>query len=263
MTRALSPAEPARWWPRLLNLPYRRLPVVLLLTVVGAIIAGGHLPLRAVELVAGPLVESTSPTNVVVRWVTDVACGTRVQFGAAPAQLNRRVDGEVGTNHLVTLSGLQPATRYFYTVGTARYALGTNSFATLGRMSATAAGTATNLNAPSPPPGQWKPPPAPSTRETWGNVASLPDHFQRHGADFAARSADEYAALAWQFLQRAKVEALPMKRDEEGVLRVFDPKTRAFAAYNRDGTTKTFFKPQSRDYFDRQPGRPVHAKDLK
>ena len=27
--------------------------------------------------------------------------------------------------------------------------------------------------------------------------------------------------------------------------------------YNRDGTTKTYFKPGSPDYFDRQPGRPV------
>ena len=48
-----------------------------------------------------------------------------------------------------------------------------------------------------------------------------------------------------------------MKLDEEGVRRVFDPKTRAFAAYNRNGTTKTFFKPESRDYFERQPGELV------
>ena len=33
--------------------------------------------------------------------------------------------------------------------------------------------------------------------------------------------------------------------------------TRAFAAYNRNGTTKTFFKPESRDYFERQPGELV------
>lgn len=39
--------------------------------------------------------------------------------------------------------------------------------------------------------------------------------------------------------------------------RVFDPKTGAFAAYNRDGTTKTFFKPGSPGYFERQPGRIV------
>jgi pyocin large subunit-like protein len=77
-------------------------------------------------------------------------------------------------------------------------------------------------------------------------MASLPDHFARHGADFKAKDADDYARLAWEFLQRARSEGLPMKVDEEGVLRVFDPTTGAFAAYNRDGKTKTFFKTQSR-----------------
>ena len=66
--------------------------------------------------------------------------------------------------------------------------------------------------------------------------------------------------MASEFLQRAKAERLPAKQDEAGVLRVFDPGSGAFAAYNRDGTTKTFFKPGSRDYFARQPG---HNVDLK
>jgi pyocin large subunit-like protein len=66
--------------------------------------------------------------------------------------------------------------------------------------------------------------------------------------------------MAWEFLQRAKTEGLPAKQDETGVLRVFDPGSGAFAAYNRDQTTKTFFKPGSRDYFARQPG---HSIDLK
>ena len=43
--------------------------------------------------------------------------------------------------------------------------------------------------------------------------------------------------------------------DSDGTIRVWDPKTRAFAAYNRDGTTRTYFKPGSPDYFERQPGR--------
>ena len=96
---------------------------------------------------------------------------------------------------------------------------------------------------------------APPARETWGNPGSLPDHFARHGADFHAKDAEEYARMAWQFGQRAKQGGLLVKVDEGGTRRVFDPKTGAFAAYNADGTTKTFFKPNSRDYFARQPGR--------
>jgi len=101
---------------------------------------------------------------------------------------------------------------------------------------------------------------APPARTTWGNVASLPDHFARHGRDFGAKDPDDYARMAWEFLQRAKAEGLPAKQDETGVLRVFDPKSGAFAAYNRDGTTKTFFKPGNSDYFARQPGRSIDLR---
>ena len=99
-----------------------------------------------------------------------------------------------------------------------------------------------------------------SAERTWGNPASLPDHFARHGADFGARDAQEYAAMAAQFLQRAKADGLPAKVDDRGTLRVFDPVSGAFGAYNRNGKTKTFFKPGSRGYFDRQPGRLVNLK---
>ena len=57
---------------------------------------------------------------------------------------------------------------------------------------------------------------APATRKTWGNVASLPDHFARHGADFSAKSQDDYAAQAWRFRERASTEHLPMKFDTDG-----------------------------------------------
>ena len=57
-----------------------------------------------------------------------------------------------------------------------------------------------------------------------------------------------------------KTTGLPAKRDADGSLRVFDPATGAFAAYNRDGTTKTYFKPGSPGYFERQPGTPVDLR---
>jgi len=95
---------------------------------------------------------------------------------------------------------------------------------------------------------------------TWGNPASLPDHFARHGSDFGARNAAEYAGLAAQFLQRARVEGWPAKIDGQSVLRIYDPRSGAFGAYNPDGTTKTFFKPGNAGYFEHQPGRTVNLK---
>ena len=89
-------------------------------------------------------------------------------------------------------------------------------------------------------------------------MASLADHFARHGADFHAKDADDYARKAWEFGRESRQGTYQVKVDDDGTRRVFDPKSGAFGAYNRDGTTKTFFKPNSRDYFARQPGRPVH-----
>lgn len=95
---------------------------------------------------------------------------------------------------------------------------------------------------------------------TWGNPGSLRDHFERHGRDFSARNPDDYARMATEFLQRAKADGLPAKVDDGGTIRVFDPRSGAFGAYNRNGTTKTFFKPGSNGYFDRQPGRRVDLR---
>ncbi len=237
------------------------------LWAIGAVLA--PVLLDGATLVNGPVVEARSGTNAVVRWSTDVATGGRVRYGAALTNLSQTAQGEVRAQHVVPLTGLKPGTRYFYVIGTARVPLATNSFVTPGpaalaaRMPdaqvAQAAGTA-----PAPPAAPASPSlRAPPTRETWGNLASLRDHFERHGADFKAKNADDYARQAWEFLQRARADGLPAKIDTDGVIRIFDPRTRAFGAYNRDGTTKTFFKPDSRDYFDRQPGRLVNAKTLK
>ena len=65
---------------------------------------------------------------------------------------------------------------------------------------------------------------------SWGNPASLPDHFARHGRDFGARNADEYALLAYQFLHRATVEPYLAKIDNHRVLRIYDPRTGSFGA---------------------------------
>jgi pyocin large subunit-like protein len=97
-------------------------------------------------------------------------------------------------------------------------------------------------------------------RQTWGRPETLNDHFARHGRDFQANSPEDYAAKATAFLQRAKTDGLPAKRDRDGSLRVYDPSTDTFAAYNSDGTTKTFFKPGSPTYFERQPGTPIDLR---
>ncbi len=231
------------------------------------------------SLVNPPEVAPAADGTTTLRWKLDSAAGGRLRYGLAPDRLDQTATDAVGTDHALTLKGLKPGAKYFYSIGTSRHELTTGSFVTGGTA---AAGSDT----PAPPkkttlfpkitgfatkPPEPKPttlPPvapkavaqdAPATRRTWGNISSLPDHFARHGGDFAAKSEDDYAAQAWRFRERATADHLPMKLDTDGTVRVFDPKSRAFASFNRDGTTKTYFRPDSASYWQRQPGKPIQT----
>ena len=243
-----------------------------------AVFLAGVSWVRAAEIMDAPRVEGLSGTTATVRWATDVVTGTRVHYGLSANQLMKSAEGENGMFHNVTINGLQPGTAYCFAVGTARKILATGQFTTvssaasasapvsssplaaaraaIGRLFEDSSKSTRNAPASTPAPASVRVPPA---SVTWGNPGSLADHFARHGGDFHASSAEDYAAQAWQFRQRARTGALRVKLDDDGVQRVFDPATGAFAAYNRDGTTKTFFKPGSPGYFERQPGRPVKA----
>lgn len=224
--------------------------------------------LEAVELQDGPHVEITN-TTATIRWKTDVECGTRIRFGQSADKLDQKAGEGVAIEHSAILTSLKPSTTYFFTVGTARTALGNGSFKTTGDgKPAKNDSTSSTAQAPQAKTTDSKPkPPKPSTpqppplRQIWGDISSLEDHFIRHGPDFNSKSAEHYAQQAWYFLQRAMDENLPTKYDEsDGTIRIFDPKTGAFAAYRRDGRARTYFKPGSRDYFQRQPGNVVRLK---
>ncbi len=226
-----------------------------LLVLMSMLPAAGRL--RAVELQSPPVVK-VEGQSATITWRTDVACGTRLNYGRDLAKLDQKVEGEVTASHSVKLDGLAQGATYYFSVGSARQKLSSGSFTVTGAGMAPSAEAAPAPAAKSP--GARSPPP---TRETWGRMDTLQDHFDRHGRDFQSATPDAYAAQAWQLLQRAKAGELPMKWDaSDGTLRVFDPKTRAFAAYNRDGTTKTCFRPNSADYWQRQPGKPVKPADL-
>ncbi len=224
----------------------------------------------AAALLEGPNVEAGTD-GATISWATDVPTAARVRYGLHPNRLDQRAEGPVAARHAIRVEGLRAGTTYHYTVGSARGALATNSFVTTGRSGwkASEAG-----RSPSPVLGEdgsargagggvGSPAAraqAPPSRTSWGSPKTLADHFARHGRDFGARDAEDYARQAWEFRQRAIREGLPAKRDSDGVVRVYDPRTRAFAAYNRDGTTRTYFKPGRRDYFNDQPGRTIDLK---
>ncbi|MCX6903198.1 MAG: metallophosphoesterase [Verrucomicrobia bacterium] len=75
-------------------------------------------PPPPILLVRGPYLQSSTTTNVVIRWRTDGPTDSRVRFGLAIDALSWEVSDPALTNeHLVTLTNLFPDTKYFYAIG--------------------------------------------------------------------------------------------------------------------------------------------------
>jgi hypothetical protein len=79
----------------------------------------------APRVVRGPYLQSGSSTSIVVRWRLDWPADALLRFGTDIGNLTNGV--AIATNmidHAVTVTDLQPATRYFYTVGSASDVMG-------------------------------------------------------------------------------------------------------------------------------------------
>ncbi len=70
------------------------------------------------KLVRGPYLQVLTPTSVLIRWRTDQPTTGRVWFGLQANQFtsNQR-EPAPGLEHSLTITGLQPATRYAYAIG--------------------------------------------------------------------------------------------------------------------------------------------------
>ena len=69
-------------------------------------------------LTRGPYLQNGSHTNVTIRWRTDMETDSRVRYGTNLATLNFTNDVATSlTDHVVTVTGLLPDTKYFYSIG--------------------------------------------------------------------------------------------------------------------------------------------------
>ena len=65
-----------------------------------------------------PYLQVVTPTSIIIRWRTDQATTGKVWLGIAANQLTQTVsEAQPTTEHIVSLTGLQSATRYYYAVG--------------------------------------------------------------------------------------------------------------------------------------------------
>ncbi|MEO7318509.1 MAG: metallophosphoesterase family protein, partial [Chthoniobacteraceae bacterium] len=71
----------------------------------------------AASLTRGPYLQNGTPTEITIRWRTDVPTASYVTFGPSPASQPDLVFSEVETTeHEFTLTALTPGTQYFYAI---------------------------------------------------------------------------------------------------------------------------------------------------
>jgi len=88
--------------------------------------------------------------------------------------------------------------------------------------------------------------------------AQLHEHFDKHGPEFGRISQDEYLRLA-QTLRDAPVGgSIEEIRRDDGTISRFDRSTSAFIAFDRDGTIRTFFKPNDGEAYFRRQALRIH-----
>jgi len=70
-------------------------------------------------VIRGPYLQMGTPQSMVVQWRTDAASNSCVRYGTQAGSLGSLAcDPAVTTEHAVTVAGLSPDTRYYYSVGT-------------------------------------------------------------------------------------------------------------------------------------------------
>ncbi len=86
-------------------------------------------------LTRGPYMNSALQNSIVIRWRTDVATNSKVNYGTTAGSLTQSfTDNTSTTEHVITLTGLTPNTLYYYSIGSAIQTLqgdATNYFKTM------------------------------------------------------------------------------------------------------------------------------------
>jgi hypothetical protein len=71
------------------------------------------------SIVRGPYLQIGTPTSVSIRWRTNFATDSKVRYGTSVGSLSTTSQsGVLSIDHETTLTGLQPDTRYYYSVET-------------------------------------------------------------------------------------------------------------------------------------------------
>lgn len=85
----------------------------------------------AAAVTRGPYLMMGTPDSMVLRWRTDVATNSRVQYGTTQGSLSNTLDNATSTTeHELRVTGLTPETKYYYSVGSTSGVLAGNDVTT-------------------------------------------------------------------------------------------------------------------------------------
>ena len=74
-----------------------------------------------ITLLRGPYLQLLNTNSITIRWRTLDDTSSRVRFGTSPDNLSAEVvDPALVSEHEIALAGLEPSTRYYYAIGSAR-----------------------------------------------------------------------------------------------------------------------------------------------
>ena len=100
---------------------------------------------EAQTVIRGPYLQTGTPSDVIIKWRTDIVTDSVVRYGPDPASLTLSQSDPTSTaEHEVQLTGLSADTKYFYSVGTSSATLAggdSNHFALTSPISGTAKAT--------------------------------------------------------------------------------------------------------------------------
>ena len=75
------------------------------------------LPSFSQKITRGPYLQMSTPTSMMIRWRTDVAVASKINYGSAQNTLSSsKSDDTPKTEHIINIDNLKPNTKYFYGV---------------------------------------------------------------------------------------------------------------------------------------------------
>jgi hypothetical protein len=75
---------------------------------------------QTISVVRGPYLQQATPSSIIVKWQTNIATNTTINYGTSLSGLNQSMTNTVSTtDHEIKITGLSPYTKYFYSISEA------------------------------------------------------------------------------------------------------------------------------------------------